>query len=302
MATINTGDVPKLLWPGLNAVWGRDYTDQPTEYTELFDTKSSDMAYEEDVEEPGFGLAPVKTQGAAVTYTSTSQQTVTRYTHAAYGLGFIITHEEMMDNLYSKRGVSRTEALARSMRITKETVCANVYNRAQNSSYVFGDGKVMSATDHPTLTGSQSNRLATAADFSEASLEDLCIQIMGATDSVGNIIKLMPVSLIGPRQLYFEFQRVLKSTQQSGTVNNDINALKMSGIIPKIAINHFLTDTDAFFIRTDANQGMKLFDREKAAFAQDGDFDTSNIKYKAYMRFSAGMTDFRGVYTNAMGA
>lgn len=302
MATINTGDIPKLLWPGLNAVWGRDYTQQPTEYTDLFDSKSSDQNYEEDVEEPGFGLAPIKPQGAAISYTSTSQQTVTRYQHVAYGLGFIITHEEQVDNLYSKRGVSRTEALARSMRLTKETVAANVYNRAQNSSYVFGDGRVLSATDHPTLIGSQSNRLTTAADFSEASLEDVCIQIMGATDSVGNIIKLMPKSLIVPRQLYFEVERVLKSMLQSGTVNNDTNALRSSGIIPKVAINHFLTDTDAFFIRTDATNGMKLFDREPATFAQDGDFDTSNIKYKAYMRFSVGMSDFRGIYTNAMGA
>jgi hypothetical protein len=208
----------------------------------------------------------------------------------------------MMDNLYTKRGVSRTESLARSMRLTKETVAANVYNRAQTSGYTFGDGIVLSSVSHPTLTGNQSNRLATAADFSEAALEDLCIQIMGATDSVGNIIKLMPKSLILPRQLFFEAERVLKSMLQNDTANNAVNALRSTGIIPKVAMNHFLTDTDAFFIRTDAPQGMKLFDREKAAFAQDGDFDTSNLKYKSYMRFSVGMTDFRGIYSNGMGA
>lgn len=301
-APISTGDIPKLLWPGLNAVWGRDYKDYPTEYTDLFDVKSSDMAYEEDVEEPGFGLAPVKAQGAAITYTSTSQQTVSRYTHRAFGLGFIVTHEEMMDNLYTKRGVSRTESLARSMRLTKETVAANVYNRAQTSGYNGGDGVVLSSVSHPTLTGNQSNRLTTAADFSEAALEDLCIQIMGATDSVGNIIKLMPKSLIVPRQLFFEVERVLKSTLQNDTANNAVNALRSSGIVPKVVVNHFLTDADAFFIRTDATHGMKLFDREKASFAQDGDFETGNLKYKAYMRFSEGWTDFRGLYTNGMGA
>lgn len=302
MTVISTADVPKLLRPGLNAIWGRDYDDYKPEYTDLFDIKSSDMAYEEDVEEPGFGLAALKTQGAPVTYTSTSQQTVSRYTHSAYGLGFIITHEEMMDNLYTKRGVSRTESLARSMRITKETVAANVYNRGQTSGYVGGDSVVLSSTAHPTLTGNQSNRLATAADFSEAALEDLCIQIMGARDSVGNIIRLMPQQLTLPKELFFEGERVLKSMLQSGTPNNDTNALRSSGIIPKVSINHFLTDADAFFIRTDAPQGMKLFDREKTTFGQDGDFDTGNLKYKSYMRFSTGWSDFRGIYTNGFGA
>ncbi len=302
MAVISTGDIPKLLRPGLNAVWGRDYEDYKPEYTDLFDIKSSDMAYEEDVEEPGFGLAPIKTQGAAITYTSTSQQTVSRYTHVAYALGFIVTHEEMMDNLYTKRAVSRTESLARSMRLTKETVAANVYNRAQTSGYTGGDAVVLSSTAHPTLSGNQSNRLATAADFSEASLEDLAIQIMGAQDSVGNIIKLMPRQLIVPKELFFEVERVLKSTLQNDTANNAVNALRSSGIIPKVSVNHFLTDTDAFFIRTDATHGMKLFEREKASFAQDGDFDTSNLKYKSYGRWSQGWTDFRGLYSNGMGA
>lgn len=302
MAAISTGDIPKLLKPGLDAIWGRDYTDYAPEYKDLFDIKSSDMAYEEDVEEPGFGLAPVKAQGSAITYTSTSQQTVSRYTHVAYALGFIVTHEEMMDNLYTKRAVTRTESLARSMRQTLETVCANVYNRAQTSGYTGGDGVVLSSTAHATLTGNQSNRLTTAADFSEAALEDLCIQIMGATDSVGTIIKLMPKKLIVPRQLYFEVERVLKSALQNDTANNAVNALRSSGIIPEVSVNHFLTDADAFFIRTDAPQGMKLFMREKATFAQDGDFDTSNLKYKAYMRFKPGWSDFRGLYTNGLGA
>lgn len=302
MAVITTGDIPKLLKPGLDAIWGRDYNDYAPEWKDLFDVKNSDMAYEEDVEEPGFGLAPIKTQGAAITYTSTSQQTVSRYTHVAYALGFIVTHEEMMDNLYTKRAVTRTESLARAMRQTLETVCANVYNRAQTSGFTGGDGVVLSSTAHPTLTGNQSNRLATAADFSEAALEDLCIQIMGAVDSVGTVIKLMPKKLIVPRQLYFEVERVLKSTLQNDTANNAVNALRSSGIIPEVAVNHFITDADAFFIRTDAPQGMKLFMREKPTFAQDADFDTSNLKYKAYSRFSPGWSDFRGLFSNGLGA
>lgn len=302
MAVISTGNLPKLLWPGLNAVWGSNYTDYPKEWVDLFDVKSSDMNYEEDVEEPGFGLVPIKPQGSAITYQSTAQQTVTRYTHIAYGSGFIVTHEEISDNLYEKRGLSRTERLARSFRLTKETVSANVYNRAQTSGYTGGDGVVLSSTAHPTLSGNQSNRLATAADLSEACLEDVCIQIMGATDSVGLIIKLQPKTLLIPKELTFETARILRSLQQNDTANNAINALKSTGTIPDYKVNHFFTDTDAFFIRTDCPDGMKMFDRESATFAQDGDFDTSNVKYKGYERYSVGWSDWRGIYTNAMGA
>lgn len=302
MAVISTGNIPKFLWPGLNALWGSNYKDYDKEYTDLFDVESSEMNYEEDVEEPGFGLVPIKPQGSAITYQSTSQQTVTRYTHVAYGSGFIITHEEMMDNLYEKRGFSRTKRLARSFRLTKETVLANIYNRAQTSGYTGGDAVVLSSTAHPTLTGNQSNRLTTAADFSEASMEDLCIQIMGATDSAGLIIKLQPKSLHIPKELVFEAERVLKSVLQNDTANNAVNALRSTGMIPSVKVNHFFTDTDAFFIRTDAPEGMKMFQREEATFGQDGDFDTSNLKYKGYERYSGGWSDFRGLYTNGMGA
>lgn len=302
MAVISTGNFPKLLWPGLNAVWGSNYTDYPKEWIDLFDVSSSDMNYEEDVEEPGFGLVPIKPQGSAITYQSTAQQTVTRYTHIAYGSGFIITHEEMVDNLYEKRGLSRTQRLARSFRLTKEQVSANVYNRAQTSGYTGGDGVVLSSTAHPTLTGNQSNRLATAADMSEASLEDLCIQIAGATDTKGLIIMLRPQTLLIPKELEFEAARILRSLLQNDTANNAINALKATNAIPEYKVNHFFTDTDAFFIRTDAPEGMRMFERESATFAQDGDFDTSNIKYKGYERYSVGWSDFRGLYTNGMGA
>ena len=297
MAIINTGNDPKLLWPGLNAVWGRDYEERPKEFADLFDLESSDMNYEEEVEMTGFGLASVKGQGAPIVYDSESQQSVTRYTHIAYGLGFGVTREERDDNLYEKKGVTRTQALAFSMRQTKENVAANVYNRAFNTAYTGGDGKALLVTDHPSLSGSQSNVLATAADMSEASLEDLAVQVMNATNSRGLKIGLMTKKLIVPTALAFEAARILKSTQQSGTANNDINALRSMGMFPEgVVINHYLTDTDAFFIRTNVPQGMKLFQRVKAEFAQDGDFDTDNMKYKAYERYAVGWTDPRALY------
>ncbi len=302
MSVISTGNNPKLLWPGLNAVWGRDYKEHAREYTDLFDVFTSDKNYEEDVEATGFGLAPIATEGGATTYDSESQQTVTRYTHVEYKLGFIITRAERDDNLYEKKGVSRTQALAFSFRQTEENVAANVYNRAQTAGYTYGDGQVLSSVSHPTLAGNQSNRLTTAADLSEASLEDLCIQIMNAQNSRGLRIGLMPKKLIIPPALAFEAARILKSVNQSGTANNDVNALKVMGSIPEMAVNHYLTDTDAFFIRTNAPQGMKFFRRVATEFGQDGDFDTDNVKYKGYMRFSVGASDFRGLYTNGMGA
>jgi hypothetical protein len=208
-----------------------------------------------------------------------------------------VTREEIDDNLYEKKGVTRTSALAFSFRQTKENVAANVYNRAFNTSYTGGDGKALLVTDHPSLAGNQSNTLATAADMSEASLEDLCVQAMNATNSRGLKIGLMLKSLIVPTGLVFEAARILKSTGQSGTANNDINALRSTGMFPEgVKVNHYLTDTDAFFARTNVPQGMKLFQRVKAEFAQDGDFDTGNAKYKGYERYSVGWTDWRALY------
>lgn len=303
MSVISTANFPKLLWPGLNSIWGLNYKDHPKFYSEMFDISSSDMQYEEDQEVTGFGLVPVKQQGTAITYDSHSQGYTKRYTHVPYGMGFIITHEEMMDNLYLKRGAQRAKALARSFRITKETVAANVYIRAHNSSYTGADGKELCATDHPTLNGTQSNELAVAADLSEAALEDLLIQIRKATDSRGLKIGLTAKSLHIPVDLEFEATRILKSTLQSDTANNAVNALRSMGMLPEgIKASPYLTDTDAFYIRTDAGDGMKLVQREEATFAQDGDFDTSNLKYKGYERYSVGWTDWRGLYSNGGGA
>lgn len=302
MTAVNTGNIAKLLWPGLNAIWG-DYKDHPMEYRDLFDTQSSDKAYEEDQLLPGLGLAPIKTEGAATQYDSTAQGLTSRYTHVAYSLGFILTREALADNQYKSKALKAMRMLARSFRQTKETVAANVYNRGHNSSYTGADGVVLFSTAHPTLGGNQSNRLSTAADFSEAALEDLCILIANAQDERGLKVALQPKSLHIPTALMFEAARVLKSLGQNDTANNATNALRSMGLFQDGAkVNHYFDDSDAFFVRTDAEQGLIHFEREAPEFTQDNDFDTSNLKYKGYERNSFGWTDFRGAYSNGGGA
>jgi hypothetical protein len=302
MTAVNTGNIAKLLWPGLNAIWG-DYKDHPMEYRDLFDTQSSDKAYEEDQLMPGLGLAPIKTEGAATQYDSTAQGLTSRYTHVAYSLGFILTREALADNQYKSKALKAMRMLARSFRQTKETVAANVYNRGHNSSYLGADGVVLFSTAHPTIGGNQSNRLTTAADFSEAALEDLCIQIANAQDERGLKVALQPRSLHIPTALMFEATRVLKSLGQNDSANNATNALRSMGLFQEGAkVNHYFDDADAFFVRTDAEQGLIHFEREAPEFSQDNDFDTSNLKYKGYERNSFGWTDFRGAYSNGGGA
>ena len=297
MAPITTGNHPKLLWPGLNALFGTTYNDIPLQHTEVFETNTSDKNYEEDVELTGFGLAPVKTEGGGISYDSHTQGPTTRYTNVTYGLGFIETIEAVEDNLYKQRATSRTKMLARSMRITKETVMANIVNRAFDSNYAGGDGKELLATDHPSLSGSQSNELAVAADLSEASLEDLFIQIMNATDSRGLRIRLMPKKLIVPSNLTFEAERIVKSNLQNDTANNAINAIKAKGVLPDGVMTwQYLTDTDAWFVKTDAPESLKLFNRRAVSFAKDSDFDTDNFKHKATERYVGGWSDWRGLY------
>lgn len=297
---ITTGNAAKLLWPGLNARWGAAYSEHPTEYTDLVDVFTSDMAYEEDQEMTGFGLAPIKTQGASIVYDTAGQGVTTRYTHIAYGLGFIITHEMIADNQYEKIGMQRTGSLAFSMRQTKENVVANLYNRGFSTSYPIGDAAAMLSASHPSLSGNQSNILSTAADMSEASIEDLAVNIANAVNSRGMKIAIMPDTLIVPPALMFEANRILKSVGQNDTANNAINAMRSMGLFPGgIKVNHYLTDTDAWFIRTNVKEGLKLFQREAATFDQDGDFDTSNLKYKAYERYSVGCSDWRSIYGTA---
>ena len=244
-----------------------------------------------------FGLAPVKTEGGAISYDEAEQAFIDRYTHVTYGLGFIITREMNDDGVSLTTALRRAEALAFSIRQTAETVAANVLNRAFNSSYVYGDGLELCSTAHPNQSGGTwKNELDPAADLSEASLEQACIDIAGFTNDRGLKIAVRPKKLIIPRQLIFEAQRILESSLRPGVNDNDINALKSMGMIPDIAVNHYLTDTDAFFIKTDCPDGMKYFERRAASFSTDNDFDTENARFKATFRASWGCTDKRGIF------
>jgi hypothetical protein len=294
---INTQTHPKLLWPGIQDLWGDYfYGEHESEYDKIFEVADSNKAYEEDVQITGFGLAPEKAQGGSLSYDTEHQGFIQRYTHVAYALGYVVTHEELQDNLYMEVASRRAKGVAFSMNQTIETVAANILNRAVNASYTFADGKTLLATDHPNTTGGTwSNKLATAADLSQTSIEDLSIQMMGATNDRGLQIPLMGQCLIVPRQELFNAQRILNSTLQSGTANNDVNVLK--GYFPDgVVMNHYLDDTDQWFIKSNAPNGMKFLWRERPSFSNDGDFDTMNVKHAGYMRFKAGVTDPRGIY------
>lgn len=294
---ITTGNHPAALWPGVKAWFGTSYNEIPLQYTEVFEADTSEKNYEEDIELKGFGLAPIKLEGGSIAYDSQIQGFTKRYTHVVYGLGYIVTQEEMEDNLYEKVSKSRAKALARSMRQTKEIVAANVFNRAFNTAYLGGDGKALSVTDHPTDAGSQSNRLTVDADLSEASLEDMMIQTMNATDAKGLRIRLSGRKLIVPSNLAFEATRIVMSTLQNDTANNAINAVKSRGVLPDgVQVWQYLTDPDAWFVKTDAPDSLKVYNRRALSFDKDNDFDTSNAKAKATERYSFGWSDWRGVF------
>lgn len=295
---ISSNAFAKALWPGINGWYGKAYDEHPVEYTELFDTYTSDKAYEEDVGISSFGLAPTKSEGGSIQYDKEIQGFVTRYSHVTYGLGFIITREIMEDDLYDVVGQRRAEGLAFSMRQTKENVAANVYNRAFNDDYEGGDGVAMISTDHPNVAGGTwSNRLDTDSDLSEAALEQACIDIMKYTNDRGLRISVIPQKLIVPPDLVYEATRILESPLRVGTANNDINAMAAMGKLPQgFVVNHYLTDPNAWFIRTNAPHGMKHFERRADEFTIDNDFDTENAKFKATARYSFGWTDPRGIY------
>lgn len=294
---IGTGNHPKALWPGVKAWFGVGYGEHPEEFKDLFETQTSNQAWEEDVQTTGFPLAPVKREGAATTYASHAQGYQSRYTHVAYSLGFIVTFEERLNNLYEKVANSRSKSLGFSMRQTKENVGANVYNRAFNATYTGGDGQVLICSTHPSSAGNYSNILDPAADISEAALEDLIIMLMGATDDNGLKIALSAKSLHIPRQLWFEANRILKSTLQYNTGDNNANVLKMTGEFPGgIKVNHFFSDSDAFFIRTNCPDGMKHYQRHKIDLEQDNDFDTKNAKASSYDYYSFGWSDPKAIY------
>src|SRR3990167_5822100 len=264
MSIITTGTQPKLLWPGLAAIWGNNYTEKPKEWSMIFDTENSDKAYEEDQQITQFGMAPIKSETSAVSYDTEAQGITPRYNNITYALGYIVSMENIQDNKYEVVASRRTTGLAFSVRQTEETVHANILNRGFSSSYLMtgGDGVEMFSTAHPTLSGNQSNHLTTAADLSEAALEDLGIQIMNNKNNRGLRIAIKPQCLIVPPNLWFEANRIVKSILQNDSANNAINVIHSTNMFPKgIIVNHYLSDTDAWFIKTDAPRGLMHFSR-----------------------------------------
>ena len=296
---INTSAFGKALWPGINAWYGKAYNEFSTEYTDCFDTYRTTKHYEEDVGIVSFGLAKLKAEGAAIEYEGERQGFVTRYQPDEYALGFIITQIMMEDDQYKVVGERRAKGLAFSLRQTKEVVGANVYNRAFNSSYVGGDGVELCSASHPNVSGGTWSNLATA-DISELALEQACIAMGKWTNDKGLRINVMPQSIHIPVDLKFDLKRILGSELRVATADNDLNALKSMGEFPKgMFVNHYFTDTDAWFIRTNVPEGMKYWERRADTFAMDDDFDTSNAKYKAAGRYTFGWTDPRAVYGSA---
>ena len=297
---ITTASHPKALWPGIKAWWGQVYDEHPVEYTDLFDTDTSDMNYVEDVQLSGFGLVPRKAEGAGVNYDSEIQGFTTRYTHIAYALGYIVTKEELDDNQYEQVSKRRGSPLAMSFRQTKENVGANIYNRAFNSTYKGGDGVELCSTAHPnTAGGTWSNKPTVDVDLSEAALEDAVIAVMGFTNDRGLLISVMPQSLHVGRQELFNAQRILQSTYQTGNANNDVNVIKSGNYLPGgFKVNHYFTSPHAWFIRNTipGKTGLKYYERVGISFDQDNDFDTMNVRAKGYERYSFGWTDPRAVY------
>jgi len=289
---------------GVKAWYGQAYNEYPVEWDKLFEKETSRRAFEEVVGTSGFGLAVVKHEGAPITFDSSRQGFTSRFQHVTYALGFVVTREAYEDDLYDVVGKQKAQSLAFSMRQTKEIVGANIFNRAFSTSYVGGDGASLIASaggggsaSHPNVAGGTfTNGVATAADLSEASLEQAAIDIAGFTNDRGLKIAVRPRKLVIPKELMFEADRILKTEGRVGTDLNDINAIKARGLIPEVVVNHYLTDTDAWFILTDARDGLKYFERRGDAFAMDEDFDTENAKYKATARYSFGWVDPRGIY------
>mgnify|MGYP003673834784 FL=1 len=294
---ISRAQLAKELEPGLNALFGLEYKNYENQHTEIFDKESSDRAFEEEVMLSGFGTAGVKQEGSAVGYDDAQETFTSRYTHETIALAFSITEEAIEDNLYDSLGSRYTKALARSMATTKQVKAANVLNNGFNSAFKGGDGKELFATDHPTLNGTVRNELATAADLNETSLEQSLIDIAALTDERGLKIAAKGVKMIIPSALQFTAERLMKSSQRVGTADNDTNAVRSMGMIPQgYVVNNYLSDTNAFFIKTDVPNGMKYFERAALKTAMEGDFDTGNMRYKARERYSFGFSDYRGIF------
>ena len=294
---ISRAQLVKELEPGLNALFGLEYKRYENQHAEIFDTENSDRAFEEEVMLSGFANAQVKPEGSGVTFDNAQETFTARYTHETIALAFSITEEAIEDNLYDRLASRYTKALARSMANTKQVKAANVLNNAFNSSFAGGDGKELCATDHPTIAGTFKNELSTSADLNETSLEQSLIDIAALTDERGLKIAARGVKMIIPSELQFTAERLMKSQGRTATADNDINAVVSMGMIPQgYVVNNYLTDTDAFFIKTDVPNGLKMFVRSPIKTAMEGDFDTGNVRYKARERYSFGFSDPRGIF------
>ena len=295
---ISRQQLVKELEPGLNALFGLEYKRYDNEHAEIYDTENSDRAFEEEVMLSGFAQAQVKPEGSGVTFDNAQETFTARYSHETIALAFAITEEAIEDNLYDRLASRYTKALARSMANTKQVKAANVLNNAFNASFTGGDGVELCSRLHPLANGGVlANELATASDLSETALEQSLIDIAAFVDERGLKIALQGVKLVIPKELQFTADRILNTPQRVGTADNDINAMANMGMIPQgYRVNHYLTDTDAFFIMTDAPNGMKMFVRSPIKTAVEGDFDTGNVRFKARERYSFGFSDPRGIF------
>ena len=295
---ISRAQLAKELEPGLNALFGMEYARYDDEHAEIYETESSDRAFEEEVVLTGFGSAPVKSEGAAVTFDDAQEAFTARYTHETISLAFSITEEAIEDNLYDRLASRYTKALARSMAHTKQVKSAAVLNNAFDSTITGGDGKELCATDHPLTNGNTfRNELSTAADLNETSLENSLIDISAFVDERGLKVSVRGTKLIVPPALQFVADRLLESTLRPGTADNDINASRNMGMLPEgYVVNHYLTDSDAFFIKTDTPRGFLHFERLPMSTKMEGDFDTGNMRFKARERYSFGFSDPRCVF------
>ena len=297
---ISRSQLLKELLPGLNALFGMEYKKYGDEHKEIFETESSDRSFEEETKLSGFGAAPVKSEGAAIAYDNAQEAWTARYTHETIAMGFSITEEAMEDNLYDSLSARYTKALARAMAYTKQVKAASILNKGftGTGNPTYGDGQVLFSTAHPLVSGGvNSNRPTTGADLNETSLEAAVIQIAAWTDERGLLIAAKPRKLIVPPSLMFVATRLLETELRVGTADNDLNAIKSNGSIPEgYTVNHFLTDTNAWFLCTDIPNGLKHFVRAPMATSMDGDFDTGNVRYKARERYSFGVSDPLGIF------
>jgi hypothetical protein len=295
---ISRAQLLKELLPGLNALFGLEYSTYGEEHKEIYETETSERSFEEETKLSGFSAAPVKNEGAAIAYDNAQEAFTARYNHETIALGFSITEEAVEDNLYDSLSARYTKALARAMAYTKQVKGANVLNQGFNAAYPGGDGVALFSTAHPLVSGgTNSNTPATPADLNETSLEAAVIQIAAWTDERGLLIAAKPKKLIVPPSLMFVATRLLETELRTATADNDINALRSMGAIPGgYAVNHFLTDTDAWFLTTDVPNGLKHFVRTPMQNSMDGDFDTGNVRYKARERYSFGWSDPLGMF------